>query len=90
MHFAASMDFLGGRFGNGFSQILPVLIGDDGEAVRLSESLQAVGFDVRAIRPPTVPEGTARLRVSLSTNITEKNLRDFSNALTMLQQKRAA
>lgn len=48
------------------SQILPVRIGADGEAVALARTLQSRGYDVRAVRPPTVPKGTARLRISLT------------------------
>lgn len=46
--------------------IQPLLIGDSGEAVRLSERLLEQGLLVPAIRPPTVPEGTARLRITVS------------------------
>ncbi len=46
--------------------ILPIIVGDAGAAVRMSEHLAEQGFFVPAIRPPTVPEGTSRLRVSLS------------------------
>lgn len=48
------------------SQILPVLVGADGEAVALARTMQSHGYDVRAVRPPTVPKGTARLRISLT------------------------
>ncbi len=51
------------------SQIFPVIIGEDAAAVALAQKLQAAGFDVRAIRPPTVPKGTARLRISLTLNV---------------------
>jgi 8-amino-7-oxononanoate synthase len=53
------------------SHILPVIIGSDGAAVALAEALQHRGFDVRAIRPPTVPENTARLRIALTLNVDE-------------------
>jgi 8-amino-7-oxononanoate synthase len=45
--------------------IVPVVLGEDGRAVDAARRLQAAGFDIRAIRPPTVPVGTARLRLSM-------------------------
>jgi len=53
------------------SQIQPIVVGSDMRAVRLASAMQAHGFDIRAVRPPTVPEGTARLRISLTLNATE-------------------
>jgi len=49
------------------SQIVPVIIGSNGDALEATEFLQSEGFAVRAIRPPTVPEGKARLRLSLTS-----------------------
>ncbi|PDT54236.1 MULTISPECIES: 8-amino-7-oxononanoate synthase [Sinorhizobium] len=51
------------------SQILPVMIGDNGRAVKIADRLREEGFDIRAIRPPTVPEGTARLRIAITLNV---------------------
>jgi 8-amino-7-oxononanoate synthase len=51
------------------SQILPVMIGDNARAVRIAARMRDDGFDIRAIRPPTVPEGTARLRVAITLNV---------------------
>lgn len=48
------------------SQIQPVIIGADADAMALAAVMQARGYDIRAIRPPTVPEGTARLRIALT------------------------
>jgi 8-amino-7-oxononanoate synthase len=48
------------------SQIQPIIIGEDRRAVALAKALQERGHDIRAIRPPTVPEGTARLRLALT------------------------
>jgi len=66
------------------SQILPIVIGDNGRAMALAEALQARGFDVRGIRPPTVPEGTARLRISLTLNVGED---DISALFAALQEQ---
>lgn len=63
-----------GGFGAFETQILPVLIGDDAEALALAQALQARGHDVRAIRPPTVPRDTARLRVSITPNVSKDEI----------------
>ena len=67
------------------SQIIPVMIGENEQAVELARKMQFEGFDVRAIRPPTVPEGTARLRVSLNANLTEEILRRFVDQLVLVK-----
>ncbi|WP_282051862.1 8-amino-7-oxononanoate synthase [Phaeobacter inhibens] len=50
------------------SQILPVVIGDDKRTMALASAMQAQGYDIRGIRPPTVPRGTSRLRLSITLN----------------------
>jgi len=50
------------------SQIQPVLLPGDANVLRAAEALQARGFDIRAIRAPTVPKGEERLRLSLTLN----------------------
>ena len=50
----------------GSTQIVPVIIGDSARTVSIAQKLQKNGFWVTAVRPPTVPAGTARLRLSLS------------------------
>jgi 8-amino-7-oxononanoate synthase len=48
--------------------ILPIILGDDRRAMAVAAACQEAGFDIRGIRPPTVPAGTARLRVTLTLN----------------------
>ena len=45
-----------------------MVIGDDGGTMEVAAAVRAAGFDVRGIRPPTVPAGTSRLRISLTLN----------------------
>ena len=59
------------------SQIQPVILGEDRRAVAVATALQARGHDIRAIRPPTVPEGTARLRIALTLHVTPADLDDL-------------
>ena len=63
------------------SQIVPYIVGDNARAMQLASSLQARGFDIRGIRPPTVPEGTARLRISLTLNVDGDDVRSLLDAL---------
>ena len=54
------------------THIQPIVLGADERAVSVAKRLIADGFDIRAVRPPTVPEGTARLRLSLTLNAGEE------------------
>ena len=72
------------------SQIVPIILGDDARAIKVAKDLQSAGFDVRAIRPPSVPEGTARLRIALSCDLDESKLKNFAAALMPHLQRRAA
>jgi len=60
--------------GGSASQIVPVIIGSNEDTLHAAEQLQREGFAVRAIRPPTVPLGKARLRLSLTTKIAGEDL----------------
>lgn len=63
------------------TQIQPVIVKSDTRAVSLAAALQDQGFDVRAVRPPTVPEGTARLRVSLTLNASAQDTTSLAIAI---------
>ena len=71
-HAGAALDRLGLPASG--SQIQPVILGEDRRAVALATALQARGHDICAIRPPTVPEGTARLRIALTLHVTPQDL----------------
>jgi 8-amino-7-oxononanoate synthase len=63
------------------SHIQPVIVGADERATRLAAAMQARGFDTRAVRPPTVPEGTARLRLSLTLNVDDAKVTEMAAVL---------
>ena len=69
------------------SQIQPIIIGSDAQALKLAERLQGQGYDIRAIRPPTVPEDSARLRISVTLNVTENQISEMSSRLRDLIEK---
>jgi len=62
------------------SQIIPVLIGTDEEVLRVSKHLQEFGVFAGAIRPPTVPEGTSRIRISLTAAHTHEHIDQIVDA----------
>ena len=66
-----------------YTPIQPVLLGDNARALAVSAALQAQGFLVGAIRPPTVPEGEARLRVTLSALHGEQDVDALVAALAL-------
>lgn len=70
-----------GLFGGYGTQIVPFIIGENAEALAAAKAAQDAGLDVRAVRPPTVAQGTARLRISLSSEHSEDVLHDLYNAL---------
>jgi len=66
------------------TQIIPVILGDDVRTTAAAAALQARGFDVRGIRPPTVPVGTSRLRVSVTLNVDEAIVGQLADAIEEL------
>jgi 8-amino-7-oxononanoate synthase len=65
---------LGLPISNSHSAIQPLIIGDSKKALKISQTLFEQGFYVGAIRPPTVPKGTERLRITLNANHTQSQI----------------
>jgi len=63
------------------SQIVPLVLGEDARTMDVARRLQAAGFDIRGIRPPTVPHGTARLRIALTLNASTADVDALAAAL---------
>ena len=73
--------------GTSDSQIIPLILGSNETAIRFASAVNAAGFDVRAIRPPTVPKGSARLRLSLNASL---RIADMDALMTSLAGVREA
>jgi 8-amino-7-oxononanoate synthase len=73
---------------NSASQIIPIIVGSNDEAVAAAEFLQSERFAVRAIRPPTVPAGRARLRLSLTSAISNTELNRLADCLAAWRAQR--
>jgi 8-amino-7-oxononanoate synthase len=76
--------------GRGDTQIIPIFLGENDRAVRFSGLLNEAGFGVRPIRPPSVPVGTARLRISLNAKLTTDLLARFSDVLVSIRDEEHA
>lgn len=63
------------------SAICSLVVGEEGRAMGLASRMQAEGFDVRAVRPPTVPEGTSRLRITTGAHLEEAQVDAMIQAL---------
>ncbi|MEE1921862.1 8-amino-7-oxononanoate synthase [Pseudomonas sp. 148P] len=79
--FRAGAEAIGLELMDSFTPIQPILIGDAGRAVQLSRMLRERGLLVTAIRPPTVPAGSARLRVTLTAAHSSAQVQLLLNAL---------
>lgn len=81
-------DDAGWMLGESQTAIQPLIVGDNEVALTLSAMLEAEGIRVGAIRPPTVPEGTARLRITLSASHTQADVQRLLTALVVAVSKR--
>ncbi len=79
--FRSGAQQLGLRLASSTTPIQPLLIGDAGEAMRISQQLQQQGILISAIRPPTVPDNTARLRITFSANHSAQHIEQLLSAL---------
>lgn len=68
----------------GETQILPLILRDDVRTMAVAGALQDSGFDVRGIRPPTVPAGTSRLRISITNNVSSSQIAALAERLASL------
>lgn len=65
----SALSVAGVDYGSSATQIVPVILGSNEAALHAASALQSAGFAVKAIRPPTVPSGAARIRLSLTSEI---------------------
>jgi 8-amino-7-oxononanoate synthase len=72
------------------SPIVPIIAGSNEAALAVQSELMAAGFDVRAIRPPSVPVGTARLRVTVRYPTSDSDLLRFASEVARVMNSRAA
>jgi len=73
---------MGVAFGASATQIIPVFCGSNESALHVAGHLRANGFAAKAIRPPTVAAGTARVRISLTAKITCEDVQRLARALS--------
>ena len=69
------------------SPIIPIIIGSDDDAVEAARRVASRGFDLRAIRPPTVPDGTSRLRISLTGRMSADERAALAEAIVAAEEE---
>jgi 8-amino-7-oxononanoate synthase len=72
--------------GTSSSQIVPLILGANDISLRFAAALKVAGFAIRAIRPPTVPPGTARLRFSLNAKLSNSDIDALVSALAAVRE----
>ena len=65
------------------SQIMPIIIGSNNDTIKLAEKLKSAGYYIPAIRPPTVPTNSSRLRLSLTA---ETDINDIKAILKIIRE----
>lgn len=81
-HLRQQLTWQGWNCGASTTQIVPVIVGDEQVAIRLTESLKEKGILLSTIRPPTVPQGTSRLRISLSAAHREDDIQHLIDVMS--------
>jgi 8-amino-7-oxononanoate synthase len=76
--------------GSSDSQIIPVIAESNYLAVEYADGLGKAGFSVRAIRPPSVPDGAARLRLSVTAKLKQEDLDAFASEIRQVRELLAA
>jgi 7-keto-8-aminopelargonate synthetase-like enzyme len=69
------------------SQIIPILVGDNDETVRFSQLLWDQGLLIKAIRPPTIPSGTSRVRLSVTLALSDETLSKSADMIAQTAKK---
>jgi 8-amino-7-oxononanoate synthase len=72
---------------DGITPIISIIIGKDEDAVQAARLLAERGFDVPAVRPPTVPDGSARLRLNVSLRHSDQDLRNVIEAIVQAESE---
>ncbi len=72
------------------TQIQPIHVGREARAVSISKQMIEAGFDVRAVRPPTVPDGTSRVRLTLTLNVGSDDIRKMLATLAKALEEHAS
>jgi 8-amino-7-oxononanoate synthase len=89
-HLRKRLRAAGFDIGHSDSQIIPIILGANDTALRFAAVAAEAGFAIRAIRPPTVPAGTARLRVSVNAGLSMADLDKFVEVMTSVYDARSA